>query len=79
MNADFEQSNEHCIECIFRNGKLIKANPAFEVFFDGQICRLTINEIFPEDSGLYKCNAKSKYGESQTSCLVDVEQKCKLG
>lgn len=64
---------------MFRNGVPIQPNEEFHVFFDGETCRLTISEIFPEDSGLFKCFAKSDFGEAQTSCLVDVENKGIVG
>lgn len=57
---------------------MIEQNPAYDIFFDGEICRLTINEIFPEDSGTFKCEAKSDFGSAQTTCVVKVEQKGQL-
>lgn len=59
----------------FRNGVPIEPNPAYNMTFDGEIARLTISEVFPEDSGTFKCEAKSDFGTTQTTCTVKVEQR----
>ena len=53
----------------------MEANPAFQTFFDGKAARLTVMNIFPEDAGVFKCEAQSDHGSASTSCSVKVTEK----
>lgn len=43
---------------------------------DGNTYRLVIAEVFPEDSGMYKCVAENEAGSSSSSFTVFVEGTC---
>jgi len=36
---------------------------------------LSINEVYPEDEGLYTCKAKNSLGETETTCRLTVQSK----
>lgn len=56
-----------------KDGREIKPSAEFRTFFDGQTARLTINHMTEDKSGLFKCNALSKFGEAHTSAMVKFE------
>jgi len=54
------------------NNKEIKPSKDFEYENKGNSYKLNIAEIFPEDSGIYTCEAFNDAGESFSSCTVVV-------
>jgi hypothetical protein len=48
-----------------------KIKPAYD--FD--YVALDLLTIYPEDSGIYTCNARNVYGEAQTSATIRVQGK----
>ena len=54
------------------NNKEIKPSKDFEYAHEANIYKLKINEIFPEDSGIYTCEAFNDAGESFSSCTLIV-------
>jgi len=55
------------------NEKEIKPNKDFEYKSSGANHSLVINEIFPEDSGTYTCEAFNDVGECFSSCTINVD------
>ena len=64
-----------------RNGKEIPTNPDFarDTLDNGRRFRLTVNEIYPEDSGVFAAQLTSSSTANQliTSCSVVVRGTCK--
>jgi hypothetical protein len=58
-----------------KNGKEIKPSDEFKYENDSAIYRLKICEVFPEDTGVFSCEALNKIGEAVTSCFVRVDGK----
>ena len=54
---------------LYQKGHKIK--PAYD--FD--YVALDLLTIYPEDSGIYTCNARNAYGEAQTSATIRVQGK----
>jgi len=54
------------------NNKEIKSSKDFEYCSEANIYKLKIAEIYPEDSGIYTCEAFNNYGESFSTCTIDV-------
>ena len=54
------------------NNKEIKPSKDFEYSNVANIHTLNIHEIFPEDSGVYTCEAFNDVGESFSSCTIIV-------
>lgn len=54
------------------NNKHIKPNKEFIYSNEANIYKLTIAEIFPEDSGTYTCEAFNDAGESYSTCTINV-------
>ncbi|CAG2120644.1 unnamed protein product [Medioppia subpectinata] len=54
------------------NDKEIKSSPDFLYKTEGDNYLLEIPEIFPEDSGIYTCEAFNDAGEAFSSCTLDV-------
>lgn len=52
------------------NNKEIKPSKDFEYSNVANIYKLNIAEIFPEDSGVYTCEAFNDAGESFSSCTI---------
>ena len=59
-----------------RDGKIIKVdNTEFVSSYDEKSgdSSLTINEVFPEDAGVYMCYAENQYGHANTNARLTVE------
>ena len=41
--------------------------------FAGEVCTLVIGELFPEDAGIFACEAKNAAGSTKTSCKLSVQ------
>ncbi|RZF42381.1 hypothetical protein LSTR_LSTR004189 [Laodelphax striatellus] len=54
------------------NNKEIKPSKDFQYTSEANIYKLNIVEIFPEDSGIYTCEAFNDVGESFSSCSLTV-------
>ena len=55
------------------NGKLVKDCEDFRYQNAGDVHKLIIGEIFPEDSGMYTCTATNAGGTASSSCTVFVK------
>ena len=62
----------------FKNGEPIdsETSPDFRTAFDGEIARLEIAEVFPEDAGKIECLAVNDGGEASTVATLTVLSKC---
>jgi hypothetical protein len=56
-----------------KDGKTVTTSSEYSSSFDGRIARLVIRRMSETKSGLYKCLAKSDYGEAQSSAMVKYE------
>ncbi|XP_043549680.1 myosin light chain kinase, smooth muscle-like isoform X2 [Chiloscyllium plagiosum] len=54
------------------NGKAIKSSKFINISQEGSLCILAIEEVLPEDEGLYKCIAENSTGKMECSCSVTV-------
>ncbi|GCC29195.1 hypothetical protein chiPu_0007632 [Chiloscyllium punctatum] len=54
------------------NGKAIKSSKFINISQEGSLCTLAIEEVLPEDEGLYKCIAENSAGKMECSCSVTV-------
>lgn len=54
------------------DNKEIKPSKDFDYSNEANIYKLTIAEIFPEDSGTYTCEAFNDVGESFSTCTINV-------
>merc|ERR1712113_1047891 len=66
-----------CPPCSFdvvwiHNGKEIKPSKDFQYHHQDSLYSLKIPELFPEDSGIYTCEAFNDFGETFTSCSLIV-------
>ena len=55
-----------------RDGKLVKESEDFRYENAGDVYKLIIAEVFPEDSGVYTCKVANAGGYSASSCTVFV-------
>jgi titin len=54
----------------------VKESKDFQLLFEGDRCSLVINEVYLEDSGEYKCEARNKHGAAHSTCRLIVDRKC---
>ncbi|XP_048455168.1 myosin light chain kinase, smooth muscle [Rhincodon typus] len=54
------------------NGKAIKSSKFINISQEGSVYTLAIEEVLPEDEGLYKCIAENSAGKMECSCSVTV-------
>lgn len=58
-----------------KNGKIISSSEIIDLKYKNGVAKLTINEIFPEDEGLYVCTATNSVGSTDTQCRLTVKRK----
>uniref|UniRef100_A0A224ZAF7 Twitchin like n=1 Tax=Rhipicephalus zambeziensis TaxID=60191 RepID=A0A224ZAF7_9ACAR len=54
------------------NEKEIKSSKDFQYVTEGDVYKLVIAEVYPEDSGTYTCEAFNDVGEAFSTCTLDV-------
>jgi hypothetical protein len=54
----------------FKDNQIIQSRSEYSSTFDGKIARLSISRMSKDKAGLYKCEATSDYGNTQTSAVV---------
>ena len=59
----------------YRGHELIKDSADFQYQQDGGVFKLVIAEVFPDDTGVYKCVATNSAGSSTSSFYIKVEGK----
>lgn len=55
------------------NGRPIRTGHRFRPSHDFNYAGLDILGVYPEDSGVYTCQARNQFGEAATSCTVKVQ------
>ncbi|XP_071120619.1 twitchin-like isoform X18 [Mytilus edulis] len=58
----------------YRGHELIKDSADFQYHKEGDMFKLIIAEVFPEDTGIYKCVAKNSSGTTTSSFYIKVEE-----
>lgn len=66
-----------------KNGKAISSSEIMDLKYKNGVATLTINEVFPEDEGVYTCTATNSIGSTETSSKLTIQRKyrrrsCKL-
>jgi len=56
----------------FVNGKPVKTGHRFRPAYDFDYVALDLLSVYPEDSGVYTCQARNQLGEAVTSCSVKI-------
>lgn len=57
-----------------KNGKSISSSEIMDLKYKNGVARLTINEVFPEDEGLYVCTATNSVGSTDTKCRLSIKR-----
>uniref|UniRef100_A0AC34RIM6 Twitchin n=1 Tax=Panagrolaimus sp. JU765 TaxID=591449 RepID=A0AC34RIM6_9BILA len=57
----------------FKDSQVITSSSEYSFSFDGRTAQLSINRMSQDKAGLYKCEANSDYGNSQSSAVVKFE------
>lgn len=58
-----------------KNGKAISSSEIMNLKYKNGIAKLTINEVYPEDEGLYACTATNSVGSTETKCNLKIKGK----
>lgn len=61
-----------------KNGKSLSSSEILDLKYKNGTATLTINEIFPEDEGVYVCTATNSIGSVDTTCKLTVIRKLYL-
>lgn len=56
-----------------KNDKALSSSDIMEIKNKNGLCSLIINEVFPEDEGLYVCKATNSIGTVETTCKLTVK------
>nr|CAB3264137.1 myosin light chain kinase, smooth muscle [Phallusia mammillata] len=56
----------------FLEDEEVKAEADIAITYEGDVCRLSVTESFPEDQGRYSCTARNDHGQVTCSCYVTV-------
>lgn len=58
----------------YHNNQPVKESKDTTIYQDTEgVCKLAINEVFPEDEGLYTCEAVNAVGEASCTASLIVE------
>lgn len=55
-----------------KNNEVVSSSEILEVKYKNGVAKLIINEVFPDDAGVYVCQAKSTAGKVETQCQLKV-------
>lgn len=58
-----------------KNGKPIASSDIMDLKYKNGIATLTIDEVFPEDEGLFTCIATNSISIVETKCKITVKRK----
>ncbi|XP_008303089.1 myosin light chain kinase, smooth muscle [Stegastes partitus] len=56
------------------DGQEVKESEDFQLLREEGCCTMLIQEVFPEDTGTYSCQAWNQYGEDRTEARLTVEE-----
>ncbi|KAI3379405.1 hypothetical protein SNEBB_010472 [Seison nebaliae] len=56
-----------------RNDKEVPDNPDFKRVHNGNEYQLIVNEVFPEDTGVFSCEAYNPIGALMSSCIINIK------
>lgn len=62
-----------------KNGKAISSSEIMNLKYKNGAATLTINEVYPEDEGVYTCTATNSIGATDTKCNLKIKRKWWLG
>ncbi|XP_041374354.1 myosin light chain kinase, smooth muscle-like isoform X3 [Gigantopelta aegis] len=57
----------------YKDGEEVLDSQDFQISMIGDVCKLQLTEVFPEDEGHYWCQAINSAGEVTTECQLTVE------
>lgn len=52
----------------------MSSSEIMDLKYKNGVATLSINEVFPEDEGVYVCKATNSIGVSETSCKLTVKR-----
>ena len=58
--------------------QLLSSSDILDLKYRNGTATLSINEVYPEDEGLYKCKATNSLGTAETTCRLTVQSKSYL-
>ncbi|VDI56857.1 titin [Mytilus galloprovincialis] len=58
----------------YRDDVVVRSSPDYEITYDNGVCRLSIAETFPEDSGVFKVIATNADGSDTTQAKLQVQR-----
>lgn len=56
----------------FKNNEPLSSSEIIDLRYKQGLASLTINEVFPEDEGLYTCKANNSLGTTETTCRLRI-------
>ena len=59
----------------YKNGISVTSSDIMDLKYKGGVATLKINEIFPEDEGVFSCSASNSIGTVDTKCKLTVKRK----
>ncbi|XP_022670614.1 titin-like isoform X6 [Varroa destructor] len=59
----------------FKDGATLRSGTRIRTINDFGFVVLELSPVYPEDSGVYTCKARNRFGEAVTSCTVHCESK----
>lgn len=62
-----------------KNGQKISSSEIMELKYKNGVASLTINEVFPEDDGVYVCIATNSIGSTETKSKVTIKSEFIIG
>lgn len=58
-----------------KNNNPLSSSEVVDLKYKNGIAKLTINEVYPEDEGVYICKATNVMGTAETTCRLTVKRK----
>lgn len=58
-----------------KNGNAISSSEIMDLKYKNGVATLTINEVFPEDEGVYSCTATNSIGSTETKSKLTIKRK----
>jgi len=55
--------------------QVLSSSDILDLKYRNGTATLSINEVYPEDEGLYKCKATNSLGTAETTCRLTVQSK----